>query len=123
MPASRPALSLLVLIAVLGAPGCGENKRDVFMQGLEIEGAAERGPCRLHYADDSPAAALSGDMVAECLRQTEFALALYDKAATLGLKDPEFIEVHERAQQRRERLEGMLKMVRGIETDQLVHGR
>ena len=123
MLAPRSLASLLVLFAVSGALGCGENKRDVFMQGLEIEGAAEKGPCRLHYADDSPAAALSGDMVAECLRQTEQALVLYDKAAALGLKDPEFITVHERAQQRRVRLEGMLKMVRGIETDQLVHGR
>jgi hypothetical protein len=102
---------------------CGENKRDVFMQGLEIEGAAERGPCKLHYAENAQAASLSGDMVDECLRQTEQALALYDKAAQLGLKDPEFITVYERAKERKQRLEQMLKMVRSIETDQIVQGR
>jgi hypothetical protein len=102
---------------------CGENKRDVFMQGLEIEGAAERGPCKLHYTENAQAASLSGDMVDECLRQTEQALALYDKAAQLGLKDPEFVTVHERAKERKQRLEQMLKMVRSIETDQIVQGR
>jgi len=111
------------LLVVLVAAACGENKRDVFMQGLEIEGAAERGPCRLHYAENAQAAPLSGDKVDECLRQTDAALALYDKAEQLGLKDPEFIEVHVRAKERKQRLEQMLKMVRSIETDQLVQGR
>jgi hypothetical protein len=120
MSALRSASTMLVLLAALG---CGENRRDVFQQGLEIEGAAERGPCMLHYAKNSPAAPLSGDMVDECLRQTDLALVQYDRAAALGLADPEFVAVHERAKERKQRLEQMLKMVRSIETDQLVHGR
>lgn len=112
-----------LLLIALFVTACGENKRDVFMQGLEIEGAAEKGPCRLHYAENAQAAALSGDMVDECLRETDKALALYDKAAQLGLKDPEFLEVHARAKDRKQRLESMLKMVRSIETDQLIKGQ
>lgn len=105
-------------LALVLLTGCGENRRDVFMTGLEIEGAAEKGPCRLHYAKDAPAAVLSGDDVAQCLKQTELALTYYDKAAALGLRDPQFVSVHDRAKERKTRLEGMLKMVRAIETDQ-----
>ena len=67
---------------------------------------------------------LSGDNVAKCLQQTELALVEYEKAATLGLvKDPDFVEVFERAKLRRGRLQTMLKHVRAMETDQLVDGR
>lgn len=116
----------MAIAAVLAAPalGCGENKRDILQRGLEIEGAAEKGPCRLHYAENAQAATLSGDDVAECLQQTELALVEYDKAAQTGLaKEPEFIQIYERAKVRRTRLQGMLKMVREMETTQLVEGR
>ncbi len=107
-------LAVLALFAV----GCGENKRDVFLKGLEIEGAAERGPCRLHYQSSTQPAALSGDTVQECLELTEQALREYDKAASLGLKDPEFVSVHDRAKERKARLEAMLKTVRMMERGQ-----
>lgn len=104
--------------------GCGENKRDVFMRGLEIEGIAEKGPCALHYAENAQAATLSGNDVAECLRQTELAIAEYEKAATMGLAgDPEFVTVYDRSKVRRERLASMLKHVRAMETTQMVEGR
>jgi hypothetical protein len=103
---------------------CGENRRDVFTRGLEIENAAEQGPCKLHYTQNAQAAALSGDNVAECLRQTELAIVEYDKAAALGLaNDPEFTTVYERAKVRRDRLASMLKHVRAMETAQMVDTR
>ncbi len=109
---------------VMASTACGENKRDVFQRGLEIESAAEQGPCKLHYAQNAQAASLSGDNVANCLQQTELALVEYERAAKLGLaKDPEFVEVLERAKLRRGRLESMLKHVRAMETDQLVEAR
>lgn len=112
------------LVASLGFVACGENKRDVFLRGLEIEGAAEKGPCKLHYAENAQAASLSGNDVAECLRQTELAIVEYEKAKSMGLGgDPEFDSVYDRSKVRRERLASMLKHVRAMETDQAVQGR
>lgn len=121
----RSRLVCVAALALLSSVlGCGENKRDVFLRGLEIEGAAEKGPCRLHYAENAQAASLSGDNVADCLRETERAIVEYDRAAALGLgKDPEFIEVYDRAQVRRTRLESMLRHVRAMETSQMVDSR
>jgi hypothetical protein len=117
-------LPCAALVLVTSAVGCGENKRDVFLRGLEIENAAEKGPCRLHYAENAQAASLTGDAVADCLRETERAMVEYDRAAALGLsKDPEFMEVYERATVRRGRLESMLKHVRAMETSQMVDSR
>lgn len=108
----------------LAVAGCGENRRDVFARGLEIENAAEQGPCKLHYAENAQAATLTGNNVAECLRQTDLAMVEYDKAAALGMaKDPEFVSVYDRAKVRRERLASMLKHVRAMETQQMVEGR
>lgn len=113
--------AVLVTLVACALVACGENKRDVFLRGLEIEGAAEKGPCALHYAENAQAASLSGDDVASCLRETERAMVEYEKAAALGLaKDPEFIEVYDRAKLRRERLESMLKHVRAMETNQML---
>lgn len=114
----------VALGACLLAGGCGENRRDIFLRGLEIEGAAEKGPCRLHYAENAQAAALTGDNVAECLRQTELAIAEYEKAGAMGLdSEPDFVATYERAKERRERLASMLKHVRAIETSQMVDTR
>ena len=100
--------------------GCekGPNKNDLYMEGLQIEGDAERGPCKLHYGEGQDAAAISGGKVATCLARTESALAKYDEAAKLGLDDLDFRKVHERAKERVERLEGMLAQIRRMERDQ-----
>jgi hypothetical protein len=113
----RPTAKRLLGPALVAAlAGCnGETRHDVYMKGLTIEGDAERGPCKLHYGGDSFAATLSGDQVAECLRLTEQALELYDRAAQMGLADPDFVKVHERAKERKGRLESMLRNVRQIE--------
>ena len=109
--------SILLLALLLG--GCGDTKYDVYMKGLEIEGEAERGHCALQYQADAKAAVLSGDQVVLCLRETEKALEYYDKAAQMGYDDPEFVKVHERAKERKKRLEGMLKTVREMERENL----
>ncbi|MCX4245390.1 hypothetical protein [Paraliomyxa miuraensis] len=113
------ALGLLVGLSVTASCQQGPNKHDVYMEGLQIEGDAERGPCKVHYAEGQPAAQLSGDQLAACLVRTQDALAKYAEAAKLGLDDPDFIKVHQRCKERIERLEGMIaqvrKMERGIE--------
>ncbi len=113
-----------VLVAAALAAACGENRRDVFMAGLEIEGAAERGPCKLQPAAGpgvpQGASALSGDTIADCLQQTDAALAKYKRAAELGLSDPDFVSTYDRAKERKARLESMLKMVRQMENDQVL---
>ena len=50
------------------------------------------------------------------------ALALYDRAAGLGLKDADFVQAHEQARGRVARLEGMLKMVREMERPAGIQG-
>lgn len=112
-----PCRSSLLLGLVVVATACpqGPNKHDVYMEGLAIEGDAERGPCKLHYAEGQPAASLSGDQLATCLARTQEALAKYDEAAKLGLTDPDFTKVHQRATERVQRLEEMITQVRKME--------
>jgi len=106
--------SLVTLVACNQGP----SKRDLYMEGLQIEGDAERGPCKLHYAKGQDAASLSGDQLASCLARTEEALAKYDEAARLGLDEADFVTVHARAKERVERLEGMIEQVRKMERGQ-----
>lgn len=88
------------------------------MEGLQIEGDAERGPCKLHYAEGEQAAMLSGDQLTNCLARTKDALAKYDEAHALGLDDPDFLKVHQRAKDRVTRLEDMISQVRRMERGQ-----
>lgn len=112
----RPALRSL-LLALLCAVACarGPSKNDLYMEGLQIEGDAERGPCKLHYQEGQPAALLSGDALTNCLARTKDALGKYDEAARLGLDDPDFVKVHQRAKERVTRIEAMLTQVRKME--------
>jgi len=96
-------------------PGCGESRQALYMEGMKVEGDAERGPCKLVHDKEVGAALLTGDQVQQCLQMQSEALALYDRAAALGLKDADFVQAHEQARGRVERLEGMLKMVREME--------
>lgn len=105
------SLGLLLVVSCQQGP----NKHDVYMEGLQIEGDAERGPCKVHYAEGQAAAKLSGDQLASCLARTQEAIAKYDEAAKLGLDDPDFVKVHARAKERIERLEGMVAQVRKME--------
>jgi hypothetical protein len=103
---------------------CGENRRDIFQRGLEIEGAAERGPCALQFDEKAKAVSLNGDDIAACLHETERALELYEQARAKGLEsDPEFVRIYEQAKVRKEKLGSMLKQVRLMENDQLVDTR
>jgi hypothetical protein len=54
---------------------------------MKVEGDAERGPCKLLYDEKEGGGVLSGDQVQSCLKMQSEALALYDRAAALGLKD------------------------------------
>ena len=85
------------------------------MQGMKVEGEAERGPCKLVHDSQAGAAMLTGDQVQSCWQMQADALAFYDRAAGLGLKDADFVAAHAQAKARVERLEGMLKMVREME--------
>ena len=105
-------------VAVLSAlAGCGESKYDVYMRGLEIEGDAERGPCKLHYAEGEHAARLDRSQLTSCLQETERALAEYEKAKSMGYADADFTKVYERAHERKARLEQMIEMVGEMERD------
>jgi hypothetical protein len=115
----RPVVVLALCLLVPFACARGPSKNDLYMEGLQIEGDAERGPCKLHYAEGQPAAQLTGDQLTNCLTRTKDALAKYDEAARLGLDDADFVKVHQRAKERVDRLEPMItqvrKMERGIE--------
>jgi hypothetical protein len=110
---------LPLLVLTLAACGSSRDKYDVYMEGLQVEAAAEKGPCKLHYAENAQAAVLSGDQVLTCLRRTQDAIDLYDEAAKLGLADPDFERVRARASERKARLEGMLETVRAMERGQM----
>ena len=103
------------VVSFMTAVGCGESRRDVFMQGMKTVGDAERGPCKLVYDQEEGANVISGDQVQSCLAMQEQAQALYDKAEAMGLKDPDFIRTSETSKMRVKRLSGLLKMVREME--------
>lgn len=102
---------------VFGAIGCGETKYDVFMKGQEIEGDAERGPCKLTYAKGEHAAQLSRGQLTQCLDETEKAIVLYEKAKSMGYADLDFDKVYSRAKERKANLEQMIEMVAQMEKD------
>jgi len=111
----RGIVRLLLLIFTVAAVGCGETNREVFTRGMQAEGDAERGPCKLVYDAEEGAAVLSGDQVQLCLAMQQEAQELYDKAAEMGLKDLVFVRTRDQSLARIKRLEGMLKMVREME--------
>lgn len=104
-----------VLCLLLSFVACGESRQALYMEGMKVEGDAERGPCKLIHDKEIGAALLTGDQVQQCLHMQSEALALYDRAAALGLKDADFVQAHEQTRGRVARLEGMLKMVREME--------
>jgi hypothetical protein len=111
-----PRLVLAALLVSTLVPGCvGESRQDIYMEGMKVEGDAERGPCKLMFDKQEGANILSGDQVQSCLKMQGEALALYERAAALGLKSPDFVRTHEEAKARLGRLELMLKMVREME--------
>ena len=107
-----------VFFLLLFACACGQTKHEVFLEGQKIEGEAERGPCKLHYAPDAQAAVINSEIVKTCLSETEKAIVLYEKAKSMGLDEPDFLAVHARALERRDRLQSMLKMVGSMELEQ-----
>ena len=113
MTSPRRLAPLLVLLSAL-ACAKGPNKNDLYMEGLQIEGDAERGPCKLHYQEGQAAALLSGDALTNCLARTKEALGKYDEAARLGLDDPDVVKVHQRAKERVTRIEDMLTQGRKV---------
>ena len=106
---------VLAVLAVMMIPACGESRQELYMQGMKVEGEAERGPCKLVHDPQAGAALLTGDQVQACWQMQADALALYERAAGLGLKDADFVAAHAQAKARVERLDGMLKMVREME--------
>ena len=107
---------MLALSLTLAAAACmGKSKHDIYMEGLVLEGDAERGVCKLHFGDGQTMQAISGDRVQECLRITNEALELYDQAERMGMADVDFQRVHARAKERIAKLEGMLKQLRVME--------
>ena len=104
-------------LLVASVVGCGESKYDVFMRGLEIEGAAERNACKLEYAEGEHAARLDRGHLTTCLKETERAIVEYEKAHEMGYDDAEFTRVYDRAKARKARLEQMIEMVGQMERD------
>lgn len=107
----RAIFGLWVILAV----GCGESAREVYLQGMKAEGEAERGPCKLVFDQQLGQNVISGDQIQSCLKGQEEALALYDRASALGLKDLDFERTREQAQERAKRLQTMLSTLRELE--------
>ena len=89
------------------------------MQGMKIEGEAERGDCRIVTDQEVGAAVIDGDKVQGCLQRTEEALALYARAEGMGLETIDFKQTYERARERKKRLDMMLRMVREMEAPEV----
>lgn len=113
-------LSFGIFILVVG---CGESAREVYTQGMKAEGEAERGPCKLVFDQQLGQNVISADQIQSCLKGQEEALALYDKAAGLGLKDLDFERTREQARERARRLQTMLTTLRELEQPEYPGGK
>src|SRR5690606_21251615 len=89
--------------------------REVYTQAMKAEGDAERGPCRLVFDPELGQNVISADQIQSCLKGQEEALALYDKAAGLGLGDFDLEQARVRGRERVERLGSMLSTLRELE--------
>jgi hypothetical protein len=122
MLARRTVSTVLLAVAALclGVACNSRDKLDVYMEGLQIEAEAEKGPCRIHTAEGQAMPVLSGDQVQTCLRRTEDAIKLYEEAGAMGMTDDvDYQRVLARAYERKAKLEDMLKNVRAMELDAL----
>ena len=110
----------VALGAALAACPSGETRHDAYMKGLQTEGEAERGPCKLTFDGGLRAQVLDSAQVAECLRMQEQAIAHYERARDLGMKgDPAFEQTYARALERRKRLESMLRNIARLEREKV----
>jgi hypothetical protein len=111
-----PSVLVLGLLLGLGAACNSRDKYEVYMEGLGIEAQAEKSVCRLMIEEGQAMPVLSGDQVQTCLRRTEDAIALYEEAGRLGMKDDvDYQRVLARAKERKAKLEDMLTNVRAME--------
>lgn len=109
---------LIAVFAGLMTSACGESASELYFRGIQIEGEASRGDCKLLYDQDVNAYMLDGDQVLSCLRRTEEALDLYEKATAMGgRRSTNFVESRDRAKARKQKLESMLRVIREIEFD------
>jgi uncharacterized protein YabN with tetrapyrrole methylase and pyrophosphatase domain len=106
------------VVAMFLVIACGQSKHEVFLEGQKIEGDAERGACKLQYEPDAQAQVINTEIVSTCLAETEKAIALYEKAKSMGYDDADFQRVYDRAIERRDNLKSMLKMVGSMELEQ-----
>lgn len=112
--------AVALALAVSASAACGKTKDDIYMEGLKIEGEADRNECKLHFGDGQMMQAISGDRIQRCLRLTEDALEKYDQAASMGMDDVDFKRVYARAQDRKAQLTGMLTQLREMEREQIL---
>lgn len=126
---SRPSSSPLRLLAFAGfavliATGGGcqkkETKYDVFLRGLQLEGEAERGPCKLMWDAEAQHHVINAAQINACLEAQVAALEVYEEAKAMGYAGPDFERVHARALERQARLKQMLDWVGDREQEKLI---
>jgi hypothetical protein len=96
-----------------------ETATDLYMKGLEVEGAAERGPCKLLWDQAARVHTLNSGRVSECLAEQKKALSWYEKAAVKGQTGQDFQYQLEDARARVQKLESMLRTIQRMEADQI----
>jgi len=107
------AVATVVMGASLAA--CGPSSYDLYIEGLKIEGDAERNVCRLIYDEKANAHILSSGKIAACLERNREALEKYEQAEQQGQQGKDFERSLEDARDRVKRLESMHRTVRSME--------
>ena len=116
---SRFQRLLFIPALLLASAACekSETKYDIYLRGAQVEGEARRGPCKLMYDEGKATNVISGDQIQTCLARLEEALALFEQALAMAPDDLQFQQSVARVKEHKERLAGMLKVVRGMERD------
>ncbi len=115
----RPLFPLALVVALFGSAlgtGCNmENSTDVYLQGLQVEGRAEKKECKLVYDQESGTHVISSEKIAACLEKQKEALALYEKAGQMGHEGKDFDRTLAEAKERTAKLESMYEQVKSME--------
>ncbi len=120
MPGPRFVRGSIAALALAVACGGGPTRHDLYMAGMQKEGEAERGPCKLVFDGAAKAQVLSTTRLRACLRLQDEAIALYEQAAAKGMTgDAAFDKTFARAKQRRENLQSMIANLQRMERIQM----
>jgi hypothetical protein len=113
-----------LLASVLLFPACKmESGYDVYLEGLKIAGAAEKGPCALVWDKQEQAHVLNSSKIRECIDEVDRALVYYEKAVEMGHDGQDVQTNIADTKHKLDKLNSMLRTIKRIEVTQEIEAQ